>query len=80
MKFPLNMDDSEMGYWLASQDHWMLAISYAINSLIPGRCGFNFNCGILTHLPLEKMDAILAGMSIFKHIFMNKNIRISIKI
>ena len=33
----------------------------------------------LTHLPLDKMAAILAD-NIFKHIFLNENIRISIKI
>ena len=33
----------------------------------------------LTHLPLDKMAAILAD-DIFKHIFFNENARISIKI
>ena len=33
----------------------------------------------LTHLPLDKMDAILAD-DIFKRIFVNENIRISIQI
>ena len=34
---------------------------------------------ILTHLPLDKMAAILAD-DIFKCIFLNKNVRISIQI
>ena len=34
---------------------------------------------VLTHLPLDKMAAILAD-DIFKHIFFNENIRISIQI
>ena len=33
----------------------------------------------LTHLPLDKMSAILAD-EIFKHIFLNENIGISIQI
>ena len=36
-------------------------------------------CACLTHLPLNKMDAILAD-DIFKCIFLNENVWISIKI
>ena len=36
-------------------------------------------CDTLTHLPLDKIAAILAD-DIFKHIFFNKNIRISIQV
>ena len=34
---------------------------------------------VLTHLPLDKMAAILAD-DIFKHIFLNENLRIFIQI
>ena len=54
-----------------------------------GTCIYTFWCWIntsssllldrLTHLPLEKMAAILAD-DIFKHIFLNENIRIVIQI
>ena len=41
--------------------------------------GLSSKCSILTHLPLDKMAPILAG-DIFKCVFLNENIWISIKI
>ena len=41
--------------------------------------GWDFNRAVLTHLPLDKMAAILAD-DIFKCIFLNENVRIPIRI
>ena len=64
----------EVRAWMSN--HILLSYTDEIINACPK---LDAGLGNLTHLPLNKMDAILAD-DIFKCILLNENVRISIKI